>query len=124
MAKENRLTCALLAVANPRGYIAAMVEPFAYLALTAVAAVAGFVDSIAGGGGLMVIPALLFAGVPPLFALGTNKLQSVFGTAVALRNYWRSGLIEWQPNRLTVILVFSGAVTGALIVQLIRPRIL
>jgi uncharacterized membrane protein YfcA len=101
-----------------------MVEPLAYVVLTAVAAVAGFVDSIAGGGGLIVIPALLWAGVPALHALGTNKLQSVFGTAVALRNYWRSGLVEWRPNRLTVILVFSGAVIGALIVQLIRPRIL
>ena len=101
-----------------------MIEPWVYVALTAVAAVAGFVDSIAGGGGLIVIPALLFAGVPPLFALGTNKLQSVFGTAVALRNYWRSGLVEWRPNRLTVVLVFIGAVGGALIVQSIQTRLL
>jgi uncharacterized protein len=101
-----------------------MLEPWAYIALTAVAAVAGFVDSIAGGGGLMVIPALLFAGVPPLHALGTNKLQSVFGTAVALRNYWRSGLVEWRPNRLTVLLAFAGAVAGAFIVQSINTRLL
>jgi uncharacterized membrane protein YfcA len=101
-----------------------MLDSWIYVALTAVAAVAGFVDSIAGGGGLIVIPALLWAGVPPLYALGTNKLQSVFGTAVALRNYWRSGLVEWQPNRLTVALVFVGAMIGALVVQLIRPHIL
>jgi uncharacterized membrane protein YfcA len=101
-----------------------MLEPWVYVALTVVAAIAGFVDSIAGGGGLIVIPALLSAGVPPLYALGTNKLQSVFGTGVALRNYWRSGLVEWNPNRLTVALVFAGAVVGALIVQLIRTRIL
>lgn len=101
-----------------------MIEPWTYVALTAVAAVAGFVDSIAGGGGLIVIPALLFAGIPPLYALGTNKLQSVFGTAVALRNYWRSGLVEWRPNRVTVMLVFIGAVAGALVVQLIHTRIL
>jgi uncharacterized membrane protein YfcA len=101
-----------------------MFEPSAYLALTIVAAVAGFVDAIAGGGGLIVIPALLFAGVPPLYALGTNKLQSVFGTTVALRNYWRSGLVEWRPNRLTVVLVFAGAVAGALVVQLIRTKLL
>jgi len=101
-----------------------MIEPWGYLVLTLVAALAGFVDSIAGGGGLIVIPALLFAGVPPLYALGTNKLQSVFGTAVALRNYWRSGLVEWRPNRLTVCLVFAGAVAGALIVQSIRPMLL
>src|SRR4029079_1623690 len=101
-----------------------MLEPWAYAALTAVAALAGFVDSIAGGGGLIVIPALLFDGVPPLYALGTNKLQSVFGTTVALRNYWRSDLVEWRPNRLTVVLVFAGAVAGALVVQLIRTKLL
>jgi uncharacterized protein len=101
-----------------------MLDPWIYVGLTAVAAVAGFVDSIAGGGGLIVIPTLLWAGVPPLYALGTNKLQSVFGTAVALRNYWRSGLVEWRPNRLIVALVFAGAVSGAVIVQSIRPRIL
>jgi uncharacterized membrane protein YfcA len=101
-----------------------MLEPWAYAALTLVAAVAGFVDSMAGGGGLIVIPAMLFAGVPPLYALGTNKLQSVFGTAVALRNYWRSGLVEWRPNRLTALLAFGGAVAGALVVQSIRTNAL
>jgi len=97
-----------------------MLDLWVYLALTAVAALAGFVDSIAGGGGLIMIPALLFAGVPPLYALGTNKLQSVFGTGVALRNYWRSGLIEWRPNRLTMTLALIGAVGGSLAVQQIR----
>ena len=92
--------------------------------MTGVAAFAGFIDSIAGGGGLIVLPAFLFAGIPPLHALGTNKLQSVFGTAVALRNYWRSGLVEWRPNRLTIILVFAGAVAGSLVVQLISSRVL
>lgn len=101
-----------------------MLEPWAYAALTLVAAVAGFVDSMAGGGGLIVIPAMLFAGVPPLYALGTNKLQSVFGTAVALRNYWRSGLVEWRPNRLTALLAFAGALAGALVVQSIRTNAL
>lgn len=101
-----------------------MLEPWTYAALTIVAALAGFVDSIAGGGGLIVIPALLFAGIPPLYALGTNKLQSVFGTAVALRNYWRSGLVEWRPNRLTALLVFAGAVLGALVVQSIKTNLL
>jgi uncharacterized membrane protein YfcA len=101
-----------------------MIDPWAYLALTGAAALAGFVDSIAGGGGLIMIPALLFAGLPPLSALGTNKLQSVFGTGVALRNYWRSGLIEWRPNRLTTFCVLAGAVAGALVVQQIHTRIL
>jgi uncharacterized protein len=101
-----------------------MIEPATYAALTAVAAVAGFIDAIAGGGGLIVLPAFLFAGVPPLYALGTNKLQSVFGTGVALSNYWRSGLVDWRPNRMTIVLVFAAAVVGALLVQLISTRVL
>jgi uncharacterized membrane protein YfcA len=62
-----------------------MIEPWVYPLLTATAVVSGFVDAVAGGGALIVIPALLFLGVPPLDALGTNKLQSLFGTGVALR---------------------------------------
>jgi hypothetical protein len=47
------------------------------------AVVAGFVDTIAGGGGLITVPALLLGGIPPLQALGTNKLQGAFGVLVA-----------------------------------------
>ncbi|MEO8142283.1 MAG: TSUP family transporter, partial [Sphingomicrobium sp.] len=60
-----------------------MIEPWVYPTLTAVAVLTGFIDSIAGGGGLIMMPALLFAGVPPINALATNKLQSMFGTATA-----------------------------------------
>jgi uncharacterized protein len=101
-----------------------MVEPWLLAALTAVALVAGFVDSIAGGGGLLVMPALLWSGVPPLAALGTNKLQSVFGTAIALRNYARSGLVERRRNLPTVVLCFAGATLGVIAVQAIRSDIL
>jgi uncharacterized membrane protein YfcA len=101
-----------------------MLDIWTVLALTGVAAIAGFIDSIGGGGGLIVIPALLWTGVPPLFALGTNKLQSVFGTAIALRNYWRSGLVDLRPNRLTIVLAVAGALGGALLVQQIQTRAL
>ena len=101
-----------------------MIEPWLYPALTATAVVTGFIDAIAGGGGLIMMPALLFAGVPPINALATNKLQSVFGTSVALRNYGRSGLVEWRPNRLSVALVFVGATVGALAVQAINTHLL
>jgi hypothetical protein len=101
-----------------------MLDAWTFVALTGVAVVAGFIDSIAGGGGLLVIPAFLWAGVQPLFALGTNKLQSVCGTAIALRNYHRSGLVEWHPNRLTVALAFAGSLIGALVIQLVQTRLL
>lgn len=101
-----------------------MIETWVYPALTAVAIFTGFIDAIAGGGGLVMMPALLFCGLSPLQALGTNKLQSMFGTGSALRNYARSGLVDWRPNRLTVALVFAGAVAGALVVQAIEIRLL
>lgn len=99
-----------------------MIEPWLYPAMTAVAVLTGFIDAIAGGGGLIMMPALLFAGVPPVNALATNKLQSMFGTATACVNYGRKGLIEWRPNWLTIILVFAGASVGVIVVQTIDTR--
>ncbi len=101
-----------------------MIETWVYPALTGIAVLTGFIDAIAGGGGLIMMPALLFCGLSPLQALGTNKLQSMFGTASALRNFARSGLVEWRPNRLVIALVFAGAIAGALVVQAIEVRLL
>ena len=101
-----------------------MIETWVYPALTFIAVLTGFIDAIAGGGGLIMMPALLFCGLSPLQALGTNKLQSMFGTGTALRNYARSGLVDWRPNRLAVVLVFAGAVAGAVVVQAIELELL
>lgn len=101
-----------------------MIEPWVYAALTATAVLTGFIDAIAGGGGLIMMPALLSAGVPPINALATNKLQSMFGTATACSNYTRKGLIDWRANLLTVIFVFAGATAGVIIVQTIDTKAL
>jgi hypothetical protein len=101
-----------------------MIEPWLYPVLTAVALVTGFIDAIAGGGGLIMMPALLVSGVPPLLALGTNKLQSMCGTFVAMRNYGAKGLIEWRPNLPTALIVFAGSASGALLVQFVEARTL
>ncbi|MEO5810149.1 MAG: TSUP family transporter [Sphingomicrobium sp.] len=97
-----------------------MIEPWVYAALTATAVLTGFVDAIAGGGGLIMMPALLFAGVPPLNALATNKLQSMFGTATACWNYARKGLVDWRTYRVTLVLIFIGAAAGVAAVQLVK----
>lgn len=97
------------------------IEPWLYPALTAVAVLSGFIDAIAGGGGLIMVPALLFAGVPPINMLGTNKVQSMFGTATALRNYSAKGLVDWREHKGTIATVFAGASGGVLLVQAIRP---
>ena len=101
-----------------------MIEPWVYPALTATAVLTGFIDAIAGGGGLIMMPALLFAGVPPINALATNKLQSMFGTATAYRNYARKGLVDWRANILTILLVFAGASGGVIAVQTIDTHTL
>ncbi len=88
-----------------------------HLALFLIGGAAGFVDAIAGGGGLLTVPALLAAGLPPQVALGTNKLQSSCGTALATFNYARAGLIEWKawiPGiGMTVAASIAGALTAA-----------
>lgn len=101
-----------------------MLEPWAYAVLTAIAVVSGFVDAVAGGGALITIPALLYAGAPPLHALGTNKLQSLFGNVTALANYARSGLVDWRGSRLSVLAAFVGGALGAVAVQAIKAPLL
>ncbi len=98
-----------------------MLDPWIITALTATAVLTGFIDAIAGGGGLIMVPALLFAGVPPIHALGTNKLQSMFGTATAFRNFAAKGLVDWRAYKGTIALVFTGAIIGAIAVQAIDP---
>lgn len=101
-----------------------MIEPWVYPALTATAVLTGFIDAVAGGGGLIMLPALLFSGASPIQALATNKLQSVFGTAVATRNYARAGLVNWRDHKLAMALVFIGATAGVLLVQTVDTAVL
>ena len=66
-----------------------MSEPALLLVLATVGMLAGFVDAIAGGGGLCALSALLSLGFPPGGAIATTKAQSAVGTAMASRTYWR-----------------------------------
>lgn len=77
---------------------------------------AGFIDSIAGGGGLISVPALLAAGLPPQMALGTNKMQSTWGTLLAVRRYMQAGLVHWHEVRLTVVVTLVFAMLGTYVV--------
>lgn len=85
---------------------------------------AGTVDAIAGGGGLISLPMLLGVGVPPHMALGTNKLQSVFGTAMATHSYYRHGWLKKQDLIHGLIYSFLGAILGANISELIHADFL
>lgn len=89
------------------------------LLLAAAAFVAGFIDSIAGGGSLMTIPALLLAGVPPLATLGTNKLQGLFGVASATISYAQQGHADIRRQLPSALLAFVGGLCGALLATLL-----
>ncbi|HSK68662.1 MAG TPA: TSUP family transporter [Candidatus Limnocylindria bacterium] len=73
----------------------------------------GFVDSIAGGGGLLTLPAYYVAGLPPALAGGTNKLSALFGTAVATGKYVHGGKVNWKHGLLSLAGAFPGAMLGA-----------
>jgi len=95
------------------------------LALLVVASfVAGTVDAIAGGGGLITLPALLAAGLPPALALGTNKGQSVFGSGAALLRYARAGLVDGRLAWVTFPSGLVGSLGGAALVLLVPPTLL
>jgi uncharacterized membrane protein YfcA len=95
------------------------------IALLAVAAFgAGTVDAIAGGGGLITVPALLAAGLPPHVVLATNKGQSTWGTLASMIAYWRAGRVDVVQGRLTFPLGFVGAVIGTTIVLHVPDSVL
>lgn len=87
------------------------------LVLVAIAGVAGLIDAIAGGGGLLALPALLWAGLPPVQALATNKLQGSFGTLTASFNFVRRGEIQVGRLRIPILMTFIGSAAGTLAVQ-------
>lgn len=85
---------------------------------------AGFIDSIAGGGGLISLPALLSVGIPPHIALGTNKLQGTFGALTSAFNYIRNGKVNLKSSVFGIVITLIGAATGASLIQKIDPSLL
>lgn len=90
-----------------------------YALLFAAGLSGGFIDAIAGGGGLITVPTLLGVGLPPQLALGTNKAQSSCGTLIAVTRYARAGLVGWGEVRLAAALAFLGSMAGAWTLTLI-----
>jgi len=86
--------------------------------------VAGFLDTLAGGGGLISLPALLVCGIPPLLALGTNKLQGSMGTATATYVMLRSRKVDWHSVKYLMLTAFIGSLLGTIAVQFINTDVL
>ncbi|MEG1778416.1 MAG: TSUP family transporter, partial [Angelakisella sp.] len=85
---------------------------------------AGFVDSVAGGGGLISLPAYLFAGLPIHIAYGTNKLSGCCGTTMAVLKYGKSGYINWRDALTAGIGAVVGSWCGAKFTVILSPDVL
>lgn len=72
-----------------------------------------FINSIVGGGGLITLPALLFAGLPPATAIATNKLAATLGNLTSMLTFLRAGKIDYKLIGPIVPLVFIGSMLGA-----------
>lgn len=99
-------------------------SPSALFLLWLAGLFAGFVDAIAGGGGIISLPALLATGMPPHLALGTNKLQGTFGSMTSAVNYSRKGLVNLREIPTGVVFTAIGALAGTVTVQVLSPDFL
>lgn len=101
-----------------------MIQPWQLPLLFGTGLVAGFVDSVAGGGGLITVPVLLNFGLNPQDALGTNKLQASFGSGSATWHYAAARTVPLADCTRGFVLTFLGAALGALTVQALDPSFL
>ena len=94
------------------------------LILFSAAFLGGFVDAIAGGGGIITVPALLAVGIPPHLALGTNKLQASFGSLTSTLNYRRGNMVRFRDLTVGISFTAIGACAGTMTVQVISADFL
>lgn len=99
-----------------------MPAPWIIALLACAAFAAGLVDAIAGGGGLLTVPALLAAGLPAPVALATNKGQASFGAISSFVSFWARGGIDANRVPLGIACGFFGSLAGARVVLMIRPE--
>ena len=85
---------------------------------------AGFMDGIAGGGGIISVPAELLAGLPAHLALGTSKLSSCVGTAVSAGRFIRDGYVDWKLALPSMVLALAGAALGTRLQLMVDERVL
>ena len=98
--------------------------PVTYLIVLPLVFLAGFVDSVAGGGGIISLPAYLMAGIPAHLAAGTNKVVNGTGTLVAALKYFRSGKVLLRPAVTAAVCALIGSAVGTELAALISEQTL
>ncbi len=86
--------------------------------------IAGYIDSIAGGGGMIQVPVLLYSGIPPIFVLATNKMASLFGTLMATIKYYLSNKISIKVVSIAIIPCLLASYVGSELVMFVPDNII
>ena len=86
--------------------------------------IAGYIDSIAGGGGMITVPMLLFSGIPPIYVLGTNKMQGVVGALMSTIKYALSKKISWKLVSIAIIPCLLASYIGSLLVMYLSDEVI
>lgn len=125
---SREILCIYHIITNPQ-YLVTILDLYLFspeilIFLFIIAIVAGCIDTLAGGGGLIALPALIMSGIPPLLALGTNKLQGSMGTATASLMMFRKRRVHWSDVKFLMLAAFIGSTLGTIAVQFINTDIL
>ena len=99
-------------------------DPNSWMLLALVGLVAGFIDAVVGGGGMLTVPTLLSVGLPPHLTLGTNKLSASFASGTAAFTYFRKKLFDPQFWKHCFYSTFIGALCGTILVNYISTEFL
>jgi uncharacterized protein len=99
-------------------------DPTLLIILVVFGFLAAFIDSVVGGGGLIALPALLFAGLTPAAAVATNKLAGTIGSLTSTIMFYRSGQLDLRSVFKLFPLTFIGSMLGAWTVHLMNPELL
>lgn len=94
-----------------------------YLIICPLVFVAGFIDAVAGGGGLVSLPAYMITGLPVHNCVATNKMSSFMGTSVTTVKYARDGFIPWKIALFCIPCAFAGSAIGANIALMIPDKV-
>ncbi len=86
--------------------------------------IAGYIDSIAGGGGMIQVPVLLFSGISPIYVLASNKIASVFGVLMATIKYALSKKISWKVVRIAIIPCLLASYIGSILVMYLSDEVI
>lgn len=94
-----------------------------YLIICPLVFLGGFVDAVAGGGGLISLPAYMIAGLPVHASIGTNKLSSAMGTTLTTFRFWKSGYVKARLSLICALFALVGSTCGANLAMLVDDQI-